>query len=125
MKNYRTKIKAFRDLDAWKEAHLLAVDIYSETKRFPREELFGLSSQMRRSAVSVTSNIAEGFNRFSIKEKTQFYAIALGSVSELDSQLDIAKDVNYMNKDDYLRLRDKAEQVHKIITGLIRVTKQR
>ena len=71
------KIKSFVDLDAWKEGHKLVLVIYNLTKAFPHEEAFGLNSQMRRCAVSITSNIAEGFSRQSYKEKIQFYSISL------------------------------------------------
>ena len=77
------RIKSFTDLIAWQEAHKLALIVYKTTKKFPENEKFGLVSQMRRSAVSITSNIAEGFSRVSKKEKLQFYAIARGSLTEL------------------------------------------
>ena len=85
------KIKSFTDLEVWRKAHKLVICIYMETKTFPKEELFGLSSQLRRAVVSITSNIAEGFHRFHHKEKQQFLAIAFGSGSELESQIEIAK----------------------------------
>lgn len=77
------KIKSFTDLTVWKEAHELVLLIYSLTKDFPKEELFGLVTQIRRAVVSITSNIAEGFSRNSYKEKAQFYAMALGSLTEV------------------------------------------
>ena len=70
------KIRNFTDLNAWKESHKLVLEIYRITKNFPREEIFGLTSQMRRAAVSVTSNIAEGFGRYSGKEQVQFFYIS-------------------------------------------------
>jgi four helix bundle protein len=81
------KIRSFTDLDAWKKGHELVLMVYKITKSFPNEEVFGLTIQMRRSAVSSTSNIAEGFSRHTHKEKIQFYSIALGSVTELQNQL--------------------------------------
>lgn len=114
------KIRSFTDLDAWKEGHKLVLMIYKVTKQFPKDELFGLISQIRRCAVSVTSNIAEGFSRQSYKEKTQFYSIALGSVTELQNQLLIAKDVGYMGQGEFLRVAEKSIKVHKIINGLIK-----
>jgi four helix bundle protein len=77
MNNEKNKIRFFIDLYAWKEAHKLVLLIYNITKEFPKEELFGLSNQIRRAVVSVTSNIAEGFSRNSYKEKSQFYSMAL------------------------------------------------
>ena len=114
------KIKSFTDLDAWKEGHKLVLIIYEQTKSFPKEEVFGLISQMRRCAVSITSNIAEGFSRQSFKEKIQFYAIAQGSVTELQNQLLIARDVGFITKDDFKNLAAQSVKVHKIINGLIK-----
>jgi len=114
------KIKNFTDLNAWKEGHKLVIDVYIETKSFPREELFGLVSQMRRCAVSITSNIAEGFSRFSPKEKIQFYYIAQGSVTELQNHLLIARDIGYLNTETFHKLEDQTIVVHKLINGLIK-----
>jgi four helix bundle protein len=117
------KIKSFTDLNAWKEGHGLVLIIYKITKDFPKEEIYGLTNQMRRSAVSVTSNIAEGFNRQSYKEKTQFYAIALGSVTELQSQLLIARDIGFLGKNDFEIVAEKSVIVHKLLNGLIKSSK--
>ena len=89
-------IKSFTDLEAWKHGHHLVLKIYELTKEFPRDEVFGLVSQMRRCAVSITSNIAEGFSRRSDKEKLQFYSITLGSITELQNQLLICRDIGLM-----------------------------
>lgn len=89
--------KSFQDLDTWREAHKLAIGIYKLVEKFPEREKFGLISQMTRSAVSVPSNIAEGFNRESNKEKIQFYATARGSAAELQSQLLIARDIGIVS----------------------------
>ena len=123
MNNESGKIKNFTDLDAWKEGHTLVLDIYRITKKFPREEIFGIISQMRRCAVSITSNIAEGFSRQSYKEKIQFYSISQGSVTELQNQLLISKDVGYINEDEFQKISEQAIKVHKIINGLIRHSK--
>ena len=95
------KIRSFTDLDAWREGHRLVIDIYKITREFPKEELFGLTNQLRRAAVSFTSNIAEGFSRNSYKEKLQFYSIALGSLTEVQNQLLVARDVEYITKEDF------------------------
>ena len=123
MNNESQKIKSFTDLNAWKESHKLILMIYKETKQFPKEELFGLVSQMRRCAVSITSNIAEGFSRQSYKEKTQFYSISHGSLTELQNQLLISKDVGFISKERFEELAEQAIIAHKIITGLIKKSK--
>lgn len=117
------KIKSFTDLNAWKESHKLVLMTYRETKNFPKEELFGLVSQMRRCAVSITSNIAEGFSRQSFKEKAQFYSISHGSLTELQNQLLIARDVGFLDKEKFKELAIQAVTAHKIITGLIKKSK--
>ena len=83
--------KSFKELLVWQKARDLAVIIYRLTDKFPKSELYGLTNQMRRAAVSISSNIAESYHRFHEKEKRQFLAIAFGSGSELESQLEIAK----------------------------------
>ena len=118
-------IKSFRDLEAWKKAHDLAIDIYKVTEDFPQKEQFGLSSQMRRAAVSISSNIAEGFSRISLKEKIHFYSIAHGSNTELQAQILIAKDVDLLTHEAADNLLTKAIEVHKILTGLLKSTRLR
>ncbi len=113
------------DLDAWKEGHRLVLMVYALTKRFPKDEQFGLVSQMRRCAVSITSNIAEGFSRQSAKEKVQFYSMAHGSLTELQNQILIARDVGYLADKSFPEARDQSVRVHKILTGLIKSTKSR
>jgi|SRR3989344_1515337 len=83
--------QSFKDLIVWQKSRDLAVLVYKLTEGFPKAELYGLTSQMRRAAVSISSNIAEGFNRFHSKEKNQFLSIAFGSGSELESQMEVAK----------------------------------
>ena len=123
--NYEVqKIKSFTDLDTWKEAHKLVLMIYKTTKTFPKEELFGLTSQMRRAAVSITSNIAEGFSRQSYSEKIQFYSIAQGSTTELQNQLLIAKDVGYLTQKDFDEIASQSVIVHKLLNGLIKKSKK-
>jgi len=119
----KNKILSFTDLNAWKEGHRLVLFIYETTKKFPKEELFGLVSQMRRCSVSITSNIAEGFSRQSYKEKAAFYAISLGSVTELQNQLLIAKDIRYINENTFKKISEQTVIVHKITNGLIRMSK--
>lgn len=118
-----TKIQSFTDLNVWKEAHKLVLMIYKITKDFPREEIFALISQMRRAAVSITSNIAEGFSRYSSKEKIQFYSIAHGSLTEIENQLLIARDIGYLNKTDFDIISEQLIITHKLINAFIKKTK--
>jgi four helix bundle protein len=113
-------IKSFTELNAWQKSHELALDIYKVTKKYPKDELFGLTGQMRRCAVSVPSNIAEGFNRFSKKEKIQFYNISLGSAGELESQLFMARDLHYITDLEHKTLASQTEVVRKLISGMIK-----
>lgn len=118
-------IKSFTDLNVWKEAHLLVLSMYETTKSFPKEEIYGLTNQIRRCAVSITSNIAEGFSRQSYKEKLQFYFTAKGSLTELQNQLLIARDVKYIASAEFNQLADQSIVVSKILTGLIKSTRSK
>lgn len=120
MNNDVNKIRNFTDLNAWKEGHALVLIIYDVTKKFPKDENFGLTSQMRRSSVSITSNIAEGFSRQSYRDKTHFYLIAQGSVTELQNQLLISKDVGYVSEERFKEILEQSIKVHKIVNGLIK-----
>ena len=119
----KNKIKSFTDLDTWKEGHKLVLLIYKITKEFPKDEIFGLTSQMKRAAVSITSNIAEGFGRQSYKEKVRFYLISRGSLIESQNQLLIAKDVKYINEEIFNKTASQTIVVHKLLNGLIKSSK--
>jgi len=121
--NNDEKIKTFTDLYTWQEAHKLVLMIYKATRDFPKEELFALTSQIRRAVVSITSNIAEGFSRQSYKEKIQFYHMAQGSTTEVQNQLLIAKDINYINQEDFRKIANQSVIVHKLLNGLIKKSK--
>ena len=114
------KIEKFQDLDAWKEGHKLVIDVYKISKLFPREEVFGLTSQIRRASVSITSNLAEGFGRQSYKDKNNFYQMAFGSIIEVRNQLLIARDVGYINDSNFDMIDNQAVKVEKICRGLIK-----
>lgn len=114
------KIRSFTDLIVWKEAHKLVLMVYKITKIFPKEELYSLADQMKRCSVSITSNIAEGFSRQGKKEKNQFYFIAKGSLTELQNQLLVAKDVNYTNAANFKEIANQTIIVHKLLNGLIK-----
>lgn len=113
-------IKSFKDLRAWQEAHKLIIEIYTTTKQFPKDELFGLTNQVRRAGVSVTSNISEGFNRRSEKEKVQFYYMALGSLAETQNQMLIARDVGYLSPEVFAKIEERVIAVQKLLNALIK-----
>ncbi|MFA5991615.1 MAG: four helix bundle protein [Candidatus Doudnabacteria bacterium] len=117
------KIKSFTDLITWQEGHKLVLMVYKVSNLWPKEERFGLTSQIRRAVVSITSNIAEGFSRYTWKDKIHFYSIALGSVTETQNQLLIAKDLTYLNKDDFGKIAEQTITVNKLINGLIKSLK--
>jgi four helix bundle protein len=117
------KIKQFTDLYAWQESHKLVLLIYRSTKSFPKEEMFGLTNQMRRAAISITSNIAEGFGRQSYKERVQFYYLAQGSLTELKNQIIAARDIGYLDKKEYENIFHQAGIAHQLLQGLITKSK--
>lgn len=116
--------KAYIDLEVWKEARALANQIYVATKSFPKEEMFGLVSQMRRSAVSVPSNIAEGCGRNHPKDSIQFFFIARGSIYELETQLYISFDQNYIDEATLKSILQKIETTRKLLNGFIKYYQQ-
>jgi four helix bundle protein len=116
----KNKIQDFKDLIAWQKGHQLVLMIYKITKEFPREEQFGLVNQLRRAAVSITSNIAEGFSRGSYKDKSKFYSMALGSLTEVQNQILISRDVGYTRLEIFNQVNELTIEVNKIINGLIK-----
>jgi len=118
------KIQRFTDLEAWKSAHKLAIDIYKLTKKFPKEELFGITSQLRRAATSVSANVAEGFSRFFYKDRVRFYYQARGSISETQNFLYLAMDIDILEPNLGKDLVSRCDEVRQILNGLIRSTEQ-
>ena len=117
------KIREFTDLKVWQEGHKLVLIIYKLTKEFPKEERYSLIDQLRRCVISITSNIAEGFGRHSYKEKIQFYYQSQGSLTELKNQIYIARDVGYITYEQFDQIINQADQVHKLLQGLITKSK--
>ncbi len=109
--------KSFRDLIVWQKSRDLAVLVYEVTKSFPQSEQYGLTSQMRRASVSISSNIAESYNRFHEREKRQFLAIAYGSGSELESQLEIAKVL--FSEGDYQKTEALLQEVLRLLNSFL------
>lgn len=118
------KIKNFTDLTAWKISHKLVLEIYKMVKTLPKHEQYALSDQIRRCAISISSNIAEGFSRQTKKEKLQFYYTSKGSLTELQNQLLIVRDVSYLNKEEFKKLASQTVEVSRLLTGLIRSLKK-
>lgn len=114
------KITSFNDLKAWQEAHELVLLIYKSTETFPDKEKFGLTNQLRRASISVSSNIAEGFGRQTFKEKVQFYYHANGSLLEIKSQLFAARDLKYMSVITFEKVMDQANKSQAVLRGLIK-----
>lgn len=113
-------IKNFYDLEAWQKSHQLVLEVYKITKEFPKEELFGIISQLKRAASSISANIAEGFERYHYKDKVRFYYQARGSVAEVQNFLMLAKDLNYIDPKQCYNLIEKANKIRCLINGLIR-----
>lgn len=117
-----SEISDFKDLTTWKEAHKLTLQIYKLTSKFPKNEIYGITSQIRRSSSSITANIAEGFARYHYKDKVKFYYNARGSTAETRNFLLLSKDLEYINKKVYNIINKQSEEVEKLINGLIRST---
>jgi four helix bundle protein len=112
--------RSYREIKVWQKAIELVVDIYSCTRSFPREELYGLAGQLRRAAVSIASNIAEGKGRRTDREFLQFLHHARGSVFEVETQLTIASRLGYMPEAEVLRLGHSASEIARMLNGLIK-----
>jgi four helix bundle protein len=113
------KIKSFKELKIWQKGIEIVKDVYVLTKKFPQDELYGLTSQIRRSAVSIPSNIAEGFKRVHNKEYKQFLHIALGSAAELETQLIIAKEIGLISENELSGFSEKLDHLTKMISSLL------
>jgi four helix bundle protein len=122
LRGIQQKIQSFTDLRVWQEGHALVIRIYELTAKFPQAEQFGLTSQLRRAAVSITSNIAEGFSRNTAGEKRQFYAISLGSLTEVQNQLLIARDLKFLGTTDFTDCSRRTVEISKMLNGLIKKT---
>ena len=120
-----SSIQSFTGLHAWQEAHKLVLLVYKATEHFPSSEAFALTNQLRRAAVSITSNTAEGFSRRSSKEKAQFYSTALGSLTEIQNQILIGRDVGYIQNDSFDTLASQSIVVSKLINGLLKAVRNR
>lgn len=118
-------MKTHKDLEVWKKAIDFVTAIYVATQSFPKEEIYSLTSQMRRAAVSIPSNIAEGAARKSDKEFVQYLYVALGSLVELDTQLLIASNLDYLENEKYIILQSQLDEIGKMLNGLISYRKSK
>jgi four helix bundle protein len=114
------RMRAFRELVVWQKAHALTVNIYRVTKAFPRDERYGLVSQMRRAAASIGSNIAEGCGRGTPRDFARFVQVAIGSASELENQLLLASDLGFLSGTTYAELDTSVTDIKRMLTGLLR-----
>lgn len=115
-----TDLRLHRKLDVWRMSMDFVKEIYLVTEKFPSSELYGLTSQMRRAVVSIPSNLAEGAARKGSKEFKQFLNIAQGSISELDTQIELALLLGFIDKKNHSELMDKLTQISKMLYGLSR-----
>jgi four helix bundle protein len=111
--------ESFEKLIVLKKAHSLVLNIYDLTKKFPKDEVYGLTSQIRRASVSIPSNIVEGKSRNSKKDYLRFLLISRGSLEEVKYQLLLSKDLNYIKEKDYIKLYELSNEVGKLLNGLI------
>ena len=109
----------FKKLKVWQKAHNLTLEIYAVSKRFPRDELFGITSQLRRASSSVAANIAEGSGRKSKREFAHFLAIAIGSVSEVEYFLILANDLKYLSQIDFQRINTLANETKRMLISFL------
>lgn len=120
----KTKINDFTDLIVWQKAHQLVLIVYKITSGFPRTEQYALTDQLRRAVVSVISNIAEGFSRHTLKEKIQFYYMAVGSLTEIRNQFIIASDLDYVKREEFENIVRSMTEISKMMQGLIKSLKR-
>ena len=112
--------KPHKKLEAWKQSMELAIEVYGATNAFPSQETYGLMNQIRRAAVSIPSNVAEGAARQTKREFSNYLHIAQGSLSELDTQIELARRLNYLDEKVQNAFDERMERIDKMITGLIR-----
>jgi four helix bundle protein len=115
----------YKKLDVWGKAHLLAVGVYKATSAFPKDEQFGITSQIRRACVSIPANIAEGCGRGGNSELGQFLKIALGSANELEYELLLAHDLQLINDEVFNKLNEQIDHVRRMLISLIQTIKEK
>jgi four helix bundle protein len=118
-------LKNYRELKVWQKSFELCKSIYKITKKFPRKEQYSLTSQIRKSAISIPSNIAEGYGRGTTKEYIHFLYIAYGSICELETQILLSKDFGYISEEDKNDLLEKVKEVERMLHALIKSLKNK
>jgi four helix bundle protein len=113
-------MKDFRQLKVWEKSHQLALAVYKATKEFPKEELYGLTSQIRRASISIPTNIAEGCGRTTEKDFARFIQISMGSASETEYQLILARDLEFLPKETHEKLHNDVEEVKRMLASLLK-----
>lgn len=115
-----TKVRNFRELEVWKLGRKIVLDVYRVTRDFPKEEVYGLVAEMRRAAVSIPSNVAEGSNRKHNPEYRQLLYVALGSCAELETQIEVAHDLGFLSIDDWENVREQLDHESRMLRNLIK-----
>ncbi|RJQ46773.1 MAG: four helix bundle protein [Nitrospiraceae bacterium] len=113
-------MKTYRDLGVWQKAMQLVTQVYFVTKEFPKEEIYGLTSQIRRCSVSIPSNIAEGYGRSSTNDYLRFLQIASGSLYELQTHLEICLNLKYLSKEIFEDVHEKSREIERMLSSLMR-----
>lgn len=113
-------MRTFKDLQVWQMATVFATNIYAATREFPKDEIYGITSQLRRASVSIASNLAEGSKRGSKKEFAHFIRIAQGSGAEIETQLIISHNLKYIHDKDFTKLSEELHSIMKMMTGLFK-----
>ena len=113
----------FKKLEVWKKSHRLTLEIYRITQNFPRSEMYAVTSQIRRSDSSIPANIAEGCGRYGNAELTHFLRISMGSASELEYHILLARDLKYMTTEDYKNISERLIEIKRMLTGLSKRTR--
>src|SRR5690554_5618003 len=115
---------AFEKLEVWQKSRTLVTNIYKVTSYFPKEERYGLTSQLRRASVSISSNIAEGSTRWGKRDKARFYEIAYGSLIEVMNQLILSKDLRFMDEDELKAIKPQIDEISRMLDALYKSAKQ-
>lgn len=123
MKEKKVSVRTHRELDVWKKSIDFVTKLYKETVDFPKQEAYGITNQIRRAAISIPSNIAEGAARDSNKEYIRFLYIALGSIAEIETQLIIANNLHYFDDESFNKLEEDRDEIARMLYGLIRYRK--